>query len=73
MDVGLLDAAIRMLRALSDPIEAAMLGEATLDEIYYRILREDRNGALRTVLQRQAEIQQIARAVDYIHQSVFGK
>ncbi|MBW4439539.1 MAG: AraC family transcriptional regulator [Pleurocapsa minor GSE-CHR-MK-17-07R] len=70
MDVGLLDAAIRMLRTLSDPVEAAMLGEAILDEIYYRILREDRNGALRTVLQRQAQIQQIARAVDYIHQSM---
>lgn len=70
MDVGLLDAAIRMLRTLSDPVEAAMLGEAILDEIYYRILREDRNGALQTVLQRQAQIQQIAHAVDYIHQSM---
>ncbi|MFW5709558.1 MAG: hypothetical protein ACOCX5_04990 [Chloroflexota bacterium] len=45
-----------------------MLGEAILDEIYYRILREDRSGALRAVLQRQAQIQQIACAVDYIHQ-----
>lgn len=70
MDAGLLDAAIRILRTLSDPVEAAMLGEAIVDEIYYRILREDRNGALRTVLQRQAHIQQIARAVDHIHQSV---
>ncbi|MEO1287728.1 MAG: AraC family transcriptional regulator [Chloroflexota bacterium] len=70
MKSGLLDAAIRMLRVLSDPIEATMLGEAILDEIYYRILREDRNGALRVVLQRQAQIQQIARAVDYIHQSI---
>jgi AraC-like DNA-binding protein len=68
LDVGLLDAAIRMLRTLSDPVEAALLGDAILDEIYYRILREDRHGALQTVLQRQAQIQQIARAVDYIHQ-----
>jgi AraC-like DNA-binding protein len=68
MDDGLLDAAIRMLHTLSDPVEAAMLGEAILDEIYYRILREDRSGTLQTVLQRQAQIQQIARAVDYIHQ-----
>lgn len=68
MDTCLLDAAIRMLRTLSDPVEAAMLGEAILDEIYYRILREDRSGALQTVLQRQVQIQQIARAVDYIHQ-----
>jgi AraC-like DNA-binding protein len=70
MDVDLLDTAIRMLRTLSDPVEAAMLGEAILDEIYYRILRQDRNGALQTVLQRQAQIQHIARAVDYIHQSM---
>ena len=70
MTANLLDAANRMLRTLSNPVEAAMLGEAILDEIYYRILREDRNGALRTILQRQAQIQQIARAVDYIHQSM---
>jgi len=70
MTANLLDAATRMLRTLSDPVEAAMLGDAILDEIYYRILREDRNGALRIVLQRQAQIQQIARAVDYIHQSM---
>lgn len=66
----LLDAAIRMLRALSDPVDTAMLGEAILDEIYYRILREDREGALRLLLQKQAQIKQIARAVDYIHQSM---
>lgn len=70
MDIGLLDAAIRLLHTLSDPVEAAMLGDAILDEIYYRILREGGNGALRTVLQRQAQIQQIARAVDYIHQNI---
>lgn len=68
MDAGLLVAAIRMLYTLSDPVEAAMLGEVILDGIYYRILREDRHGALQTVLQRQAQVQQIARAVDYIHQ-----
>lgn len=70
MGVGLLDAAIRMLRTLSDTVEAAMLGEAILDEIYYRILRDDHNGALRTVLQRQAHVQHIARAVDHIHQNI---
>lgn len=70
MTATLLDVAIRMLHTLSDPIDAAMLGDAILDEIYYRIMREDRNGALRVVLQRQAQIQQIARAVDYIHQSI---
>lgn len=70
MDVGLLDAAIRLLRTLSDPVEAAMLGDAILDEIYYRILRDDRSGALRTVLQRQAQVQHIARAVDHIHQNI---
>lgn len=69
-DDGLLDATIRMLCALSDPVEARMLGEAILDEIYYRILREDCNGTLRAVLQRQPQIQQIARAVDYIHQHI---
>lgn len=66
----LLDAAIRMLRALADPVDIAMLSEAILDEIYYRILREDREGALRLLLQKQAQIKQIARAVDHIHQNL---
>lgn len=70
MDSGLLDAVIRMLHALSDPVEATMLGDAILDEIYYRILRRDPNGALKIILQRQAQIQQIARAVDYIHHCI---
>lgn len=67
---GLLDAAIRMLRALSDPVEAAMLNHAIQDEIYYHILREDREGSLRVLLQKQAQIQQIALAVDFIHQNL---
>lgn len=70
MKAGLLDAAIRMLRALSDPVDVAMLSQAILDEIYYRILREDREGALRLLLQKQAQIKQIARAVDYIHHNL---
>jgi len=47
-----------------------IVGEAILDEIYYRILRDDHNGALRGVLQRQAQVQHIARAVDHIHQNI---
>lgn len=67
---GLLDAALRMLRSLSDPIEAAMLSQSILDEIYYHILREDRDGTLRLLLQKHAQIKQIALAVDYIHQNL---
>lgn len=67
---GLLDATIRMLHTLTDPIDTIMLSDAILDEIYYRILREDREGSLRILLQQQAQIKQIARAVDYIHQNI---
>ena len=67
MSDGLLESAIRMLHALSDPLDAAMLGDAMLNEIYYRMLREDHGGALRILLQRHAQVQHIARAVDHIH------
>lgn len=67
---GLLDATIRMLRALSDPVDTAMLSDAILDEIYYRILHEDPKGALRLLIQKQVQIKQIVRAVDYIHQNI---
>lgn len=73
MSDGLLESAIRMLHALSDPVDAAILGDAILDEIYYRMLREDHSGALRFLLQRHAQVQHIARAVDHIHRNLDQK
>lgn len=67
---NLLDAIVRLLKTLENPGEAAIIGEAILDEIYFRILSEEQGGALRHHLQQQGQIQQISRAVDYVHQNL---
>jgi AraC-like DNA-binding protein len=66
----LLDAAIRLLKTFSDPAEAAVVGEAILDEIYFHILKNERGGALIHLLQQRGQIQQIARAVEHVHRNI---
>lgn len=64
----LVDPATRLLNALPCPAESAIVGEAAIDEIYFRILKHERGGTLPQLLQQRGQIQQIARAVDYLHQ-----
>ena len=66
----LVDPAIRMLNALPCPAESAIVGEAAIDEIYFRILKHEQGGALPQLLQQRGQIRQIARAVDYLHQNL---
>ena len=68
--IKLLEATIRLLRTLDDPGEAAVLGEAIVDEIYYRLLREERGGALQVLLRQQGQIQQVSRAVEHLHENL---
>jgi len=65
---NLLDAVIRLLRTLNNPAEAAILSELTIDEIYFRILSEEQGGRLKYLLQQRGQIQQISKAVEYVHQ-----
>jgi AraC-like DNA-binding protein len=66
----LLDAFIRLLEALEDTRDAEVLCDAIIDEIYYRILMDERNGELRYLLQQRGEIQRISKAVEHIHQNL---
>lgn len=66
----LLDAVIRLLRMLNNPVECAVLGDALLDEIYFRLLAHDHSGALRRLLEHRGQVQQIAKAVEHIHQNL---
>jgi AraC-like DNA-binding protein len=67
---NLLDPFIRLFESLSDPKAAAFLGESIVDEIYFRLLSDERGGELRYLLQQRGEIQRISRAVAYIHQNL---
>ena len=70
LDDKLLDPFIRLFNLLSDSREAAFFGHSLVDEIYFRLLMDERGGELRYLLQQRGEIQRIARAVEYIHQNL---
>ncbi len=65
---NLLDATIRLLRTVDNPSEAAILAEAIIDEIYFRILSEEQGGRLKYLLQQRGQIQQVSKAVEHLHQ-----
>lgn len=63
----LLDPVIRLLRALDDPADVAVLSGSIVEEIHYRLLRDRHVGAIRRLLEQRGQIQQIARAVEHIN------
>jgi AraC-like DNA-binding protein len=67
---NLLNPFIRLFETLSNPREAGFLGEAIIDEIYFRLLSDARGGELRHLLQQRGEIQRISKAVEHIHQNI---
>ncbi len=64
----LLNPFIRLFETLDNPKDAAMLSEGIIDEIYYRLLSDERGGELRFLLQQRGEIQRISTVIDHIHQ-----
>jgi AraC-like DNA-binding protein len=66
----LLDAIIRLLRILDNPMERAVLGDSILDEVYFRLLLDDPTGSLQQLLQHRGQVQQISKAVDHIHKNM---
>ena len=64
----LLDAIIRLLRILDNPVEREVLGDLILDEIYFRLISHDDTGSLQRLLHHRGQVQQIAKAVEHIHQ-----
>jgi AraC-like DNA-binding protein len=67
---ALLQALIRLMKLLDNPRDASILGESMIDEIYYRLLVDDRDGDLKYLLQQRGHIQRIGKAVKYIHQNL---
>lgn len=67
MDPHLSDAVLRLLQALSSPIEAQVLGPAILREIYFRVLAGAQGGAIRAALAQQSQFSKIAKALRRIH------
>lgn len=70
LEDDMLDAIVRLLKTLRNPREAAILGDAIVDEIYYRVLSGWQAGGFTRLLQLRGQIKEISRAVDHIHRNL---
>ena len=67
LEGALADAAVRLLEALSSPIEARILGPGIVREICFRVMMSAQGGAIRAALAHQGKFGRIARAMRRIH------
>jgi AraC-like DNA-binding protein len=66
----LIDPIIRLLRTLDNPLEREILAESIVDEIYFRLIANDRTGSLQQLLENRGHMQQISKAVNHIHDNL---
>lgn len=67
LDGQLLDAAERLLKALSVPTEERILGPQIVREIIYRVLCGEQAAALKALVTRRSKFAQIAKTLRRIH------
>jgi AraC-like DNA-binding protein len=63
----LADAVLRLLGALTSPVEARLIGPSIVREIYFRVLTGEQGGAIRAALTHQSQFGKIAKALRRIH------
>ncbi|TWI69584.1 transcriptional regulator, AraC family [Pseudoduganella lurida] len=67
LDEPLGDAVLRLLEALTSPLETRLLGPGILREILFRVLTGAQGGALRAALAHQSQFGKIGKALRRIH------
>ncbi|MEC5344918.1 AraC family transcriptional regulator [Brenneria populi] len=67
LDCPLADTALRLLTALTSPLEAKILGAGIIRELYFRVLKGEQGGAIRAALASHGGFGRIARALKRIH------
>lgn len=67
LDCALSDTALRLLRALTDPLEARVLGPGIVRELCFRVLTGERGGAIRAALASNGSFARISRSLKRIH------
>jgi AraC-like DNA-binding protein len=67
LDARLLDAVIRLLESVADPVDARVLAPAAFREIVYLALRREQGDLLRLAVRRDRRSPGIARALHFIH------
>ena len=69
MTEGIADTALRLLEALSSPVDGRILGPMIMREIIYRVLRGENGEALQALAYRDRRFFQIAKVLNKIHQA----
>ena len=69
MDSPLRASVLRLLEAMTRPLDAAVLGPALLRELYFRVLTGAQGNAMRAALGMQGQFGKIGRALRRIHAS----
>lgn len=72
LDDQLSDAVLRLLNALTTPVEARLIGPSIVREIYFRVLTGEQGGAIRAALTHQSQFGKIAKALRRIHTEYNG-
>ena len=67
LEGDLAEATLRLLHALSSPLDAEILGPAIVREICYRVLIGERGAAMRAALAHQGRFGRVAKALRRIH------
>jgi len=69
MDRRLCESLVRFLEAMSQPLEAGILGPTLVREIYFHVLTGEQGASIRAALAMQGQFGKIARALRRIHAS----
>jgi AraC-like DNA-binding protein len=67
MDAALRTSLLRLLEAMGQPLDAAVLGPDLLRELYFRVLTGAQGAALRSALGMQGQFGKIGKALRHIH------
>ncbi len=67
LEGDLAEATLRLLQAVSSPLDAEVLGPAIVREICYRVLIGERGAAMRAALAHQGRFGRVAKALRRIH------
>jgi AraC-like DNA-binding protein len=67
MDSALRTSVLRFLEALTQPLDALVLGPGLLRELYFRVLTGAQGAALRSALGMQGQFGKIGKALRHIH------
>lgn len=73
MDQKMSASVLRFLEAMGEPLEAKILGNALVKEIYLRVLSGEQGASMRAALGNEGQFGKVAKAIKKIHMSYRDK